>query len=53
MDDTEKRINWLMLSNGLNEINERCFAFGQVDFSLILTLSYGYGIRGSSLGLVG
>lgn len=40
MDDVEKRINWLMLNNGLTELNERFFAYGQMDFSLILTLSY-------------
>ncbi len=40
MDDVEKRVAWLMLSNGLNDINERCFCDGQVEYSLILTLSY-------------
>ena len=40
MDNFEKRINWLMLNNGLNDINERCFCDIDAEYSLILTLSY-------------
>lgn len=40
MDDFEKRINWLMLNQALNDLNMRYFEDNQLPYSLILTLNY-------------